>query len=183
MEYRKSLIGAASILALSVGINQNADASVSQPLGEVKVPLARDITAASLADPLLELIVRTKGSFTEDAVRSALNSIYADPVKIEIDRMPELLNNIAALGVALNVFEVSKQTLVDIVSSAAVDELVKAQVLGQLEHGAGLIQLAQNKPTQEEILRRRGRRDPAEVGQTTTPRSPGSVGQVGGGGY
>jgi hypothetical protein len=35
-------------------------------------------------------------------------------------------------------------------------------VLAQLESGAGSIELAQ---TQEEILRRRGRRDPGEVGQ------------------
>ena len=182
MEYRKSLIGAASILALSVGMNQNADASVAQPLGEVKVPVARDITSASLADPLLELIVRTQGSFTEDSVRSALISMYADAAQTDIDRLPELLNNIATLGIAPNVLEASKQTLLDIVSSAAVDDLAKEQIVAQLEYGAGVIQLAQNKPTEEEILRRRGRRDPAEVGQTGD-RGPGEVGQIGGGGY
>ena len=178
MEYRKSLIGAASILALSVGINQNAGASVAPPLGEEKVPLARDITSESLADPLLDFIVRTQGSLTEDAVRSALTSMYAEPTQAEIDRLPELLNNIATLGIAPNVFEVSKQTLMDIISSAAIDDLAKEHLVAQLEHGAGLIQLAQTP--QEEILRRRGRRDPAQVGQT--PRDPAAVGQGGGGG-
>lgn len=138
MEYRKSFSGVASILAVS---NQRADASLSQPLGEMKVPLARDITSASLADPLLELIVRTQGSFTEQAVRSALTSMYADPAQTEIDRMPALLNNIASLGMAPKVFQVFKQTLVDIVSSAALDDVAKEQVVAQLEHGASLIQL------------------------------------------
>ena len=178
MEYRKSLIGAASILALSVGMNQSAGASVAPPLGEVQVPLARDITSDSLADPLLQLIILTQGSFTEDAVRSALVSMYAEPTQPEIDRLPELLNNIATLGIAPNVFEVSKQTLMDIISSAAMDDLAKEYLVAQLEDGAGLIQLAQT--TQEEILRRRGRRDPAQVGQT--PRDPAAVGQGGGGG-
>ena len=180
MEYRKSLIGAASILALSIGMSQNADASVAPALGEVNVPLARDITSDYLADPLLELIVRTQGSFTEEAIRSALTSMYADATQAEIDRLPELLNNIATLGIAPNVFEVSKQTLIDIVSSAAMDDLAQKQLVAQLEHGTGLIQLAQSRTPQEEILRRRGRRDPAQVGQT---RDPGAVGQIGGGGY
>src|SRR5688572_2379696 len=110
MEYKKSLIGAASILALAVGMNQSAGASVAPPLGEVKVPLARDLTPSYLADPLLDLIVRTQGSFTEEAVRSALTSMYADPAQTDLDRLPELLNNIATLGIDPNVFEVSKQT-------------------------------------------------------------------------
>jgi len=138
MDYRKSFSGVASILAVS---NQRADASFAQPLGEIKVPLARDITSASLADPLLELIVRTQGSFTEQAVRSALTSMYADPAQTEIDRMPALLNNVASLGMAPKVFQVFKQTLVDIVSSAALDGVAKEQVVAQLEHGASLIQL------------------------------------------
>jgi hypothetical protein len=178
MEYRKSLIGAASVLALSVGLNQGANASVPQAIGDVKVPIARDITSASLSDPLLELIVRTQGAFTEEAVQSALISMFADPAQIDIRRIPELLNNIATLGIAPNVLQVSKQTLVDIVSSAEADELLKADVVAQLENGVGLFQLAQT--TQEEILRRRGRRDPNVVGQT---RDPNVVGQVGGGGY
>jgi hypothetical protein len=178
MEYRKSLIGAASVLALAVGMNQSADASALQPPGVVKAPIARDMTSGSLSDPLLELIVRTQGTFTEEAVQAALTSMYADPAQIDIARIPDLLNNIAALGIAPNVFEASKQTLVDIVSSAEADELLKADVVAQLENGAGFIQLAQT--TQEEILRRRGRRDPAVVGQT---RDPGVTGQVGGGGY
>ena len=165
------------MLALSVGINQNANASVPQTLGDVKAPIARDVSSASLSDPLLELIVRTQGAFTEEAVQSALISMFADPAQIDIQRMPELLNNIATLGIAPNVLQVSKQTLVDIVSSAEADELLKADVVAQLENGAGVFQLAQ----QEEILRRRGRRDPSVVGQT--PRDPGVVGQVGGGGY
>ncbi len=181
MEYRKSLIGAAGILALSVGMNQSAGASVAPPLGEVKVPLARDITSNYLADPLLELIVRTQGSFTEEAIRSALTSMYADATQADMNRLPELLNNISTLGIAPNVFQVSRQTLIDIVSSAAMDDLAQEQLVAQLEHGTGLIQLAQSRTTQEEILRRRGRRDPAQVGQT--PRDPGAVGQVGGGGY
>jgi len=178
MEYRKSLIGAASVLGLAVGMNQSADASALQPPGVVKAPIARDMTSGSLSDPLLELIVRTQGTFTEETVQAALTSMYADPAQIDIARIPDLLNNIAALGIAPNVFEASKQTLVDIVSSAEADELLKADVVAQLENGAGLIQLAQT--TQEEILRRRGRRDPSVIGQT---RDPGVTGQVGGGGY
>ena len=177
MEYRKSLIGAASVLALSVGINQSADASALQPQQQVKVPIARDVTSTALVDPLLELLVRTQGAFTEDAVTAALTSMYADPAQVDIERIPDLLNNIAALGIAPNVFEASKQTLVDIVSSAQADELMKADVIAQLDNGAGFVQLAQ----QEEILRRRGRRDPNVIGQTG--QSPGVVGQVGGGGY
>jgi hypothetical protein len=166
MEYRKGLIGAASILALSVGMNQSASASVSLPSSEVKVPLGRDVTSASLADPLLDLIVRTQGSFTEDAIQSALTSMYADPSQVDVARIPELLNNIAALGISRDVLEVSKQTLIDIVSSAKADDAMKADVLAQLEGDAGSIQLAQS---QEEILRRRGRRDPGEVGQVGPP--------------
>lgn len=177
MEYRKSLIGAASVLALSVGLNQGANASALQSQGEVKAPVARDITSAGLSDPLLDLIVRTQGSFTEEAVQAALTSMYADPAQVDIERIPDLLNNIAALGIAPNVFEASKQTLVDIVSSAQADELLKADIIAQLDNGAGFVQLAQ----QEEILRRRGRRDPNVIGQTG--RDPSIVGQVGGGGY
>jgi hypothetical protein len=174
MEYRKSLIGAASILALSVG---SANASITQPSGEVQVPQAQDLTAASFSDPLLELIVRTQGAFTEEAVRSALASMYADPAQIDLQQIPDLLNNLATLGLAPNVIEASKQTLVDIVSSAEADELLKADIVARLENGIGIVQLADG---QAEILRRRGRRDPV-VGQTQ--RDPTVVGQVGGGGY
>jgi hypothetical protein len=175
MEYRKSLIGAASILALSVG---SANASITQqPSGDVQAPQARDLTSASFSDPLLELIVRTQGAFTEEAVRSALAAMYADPAQTDIKQIPDLLNNIATLGLAPNVIEASKQTLVDIVSSAEADELLKADIVARLENGVGLVQLADG---QEEILRRRGRRNPAAVGQT---RDPSVVGQVGGGGY
>jgi hypothetical protein len=178
MEYRKSLIGAASVLALSIGMNQAANASVPRSLSEGTVQPARELTSASFSDPLLELIVLTQGTFTEETVQSALTSMYADPAKVDIRRIPELLSNLSALGIAPNVFETSKQVLVDIVSSSEADELLKADVVAQLDSGAGFIQLAQT--TQEEILRRRGRRDPAAVGQT---RDPSVVGQVGGGGY
>jgi hypothetical protein len=178
MEYRKSLIGAASILALSVGVSHTANASIAQQAsGGVKIPQARDLTSGSFSDPLLELIVRTQGAFTEDAVRSALASMYADPAQTDIRQIPDLLTNIAALGLAPNVIEASKHTLLDIVSYAEADELLKAEIVSQLENGAGMVQLADG---QEEILRRRGRRNPAAVGQT---RDPSVVGQVGGGGY
>jgi hypothetical protein len=174
MEYRKSLIGAASILALSVG---SANASIAQqPSGDVQVPQARDLTSASFSDPLLELIVRTQGAFTEDTVRSALASMYADPARTDIQQIPDLLNNLATLGLAPNVIEASKQTLIDIVSYAEADEMLKAGIVAQLENGIGMVQLADG---QEEILRRRGRRDPV-IGQT---RDPNVIGQVGGGGY
>ena len=61
--------------------------------------------------------------------------------RAEIDRMPALLDNVASLGMAPKVFQVFKQTLVDIVSSAALDDVAKDQVVAQLEHGASLIQL------------------------------------------
>src|SRR5690242_9641443 len=143
MEYRKTLIGAASILALSVGLNQVAEAAAPQQQAEAKIPVGRDVTSASLADPLLELISRTQGSFTEEAVQSALTSMYGDASEDQIRRMPELLNNIAGLGLGSSVLEVSRQTLIDIAVSAdsAVDEALRADVVAQLEEGAGSIKL------------------------------------------
>lgn len=194
MEYRKSLIGAASILALSVGMNQDANASVQsvQSRADAKVPLTRDLTAASLFDPLLELIVRTQGFFTEEAVPAALASMYAQAGERDIEGMPELLTNIAHLGVPSDVVAAAKAVLIDIVSAAEAGEILKADIVAQLEIGDSLIQLAQStRSARERCVRdpNTGRlrctgRDPDEVGQTRERgRDPAEIGQVGGGSY
>ena len=192
MEYRKSLIGAASILALSVGMNQAANAALSQPASETKAPMARDLTSAVLDDPLLELIVRTQGTFTEETVRSTLASMYSQAGELDVELMPELLANIANLGVPSNVVAAAKAVLIDIVSAAEASEMLKADVLAQLEIGDSLIQLAQStQSSRQRCVKdpntgrlRCTKRDPREVGQTRERgRSPSEIGQVGGGGY
>jgi len=189
MEYRKSLIGAASILALSVGMNQAANAAV-QSEANAKAPVARDMTSAALFDPLLELIVRTQGLFTEETVQQALASMYSEPAERDVELVPELLTNIAHLGVSPGVVAAAKAALIEIVSAAEAGEMLKADVLAQLEVGDSLIQLAQSSQSARERCSRdpsTGRirctnRDPDEVGQTRQRgRDPGEIGQVGGG--
>jgi hypothetical protein len=170
VEYKKALLGAASILALTAAVETPADASVERQQDQQVVRSSRAEVAADIAsDPLFELLSRTNGSVTEEAIEGAIQQIFAAPSSEQLRKLPEFLNGIATLGASANTLERAKEALLAVVASADINDATRESLNSRLESGTRPVQLAQVR-----------RRDPQSTG--TTGRDPGTTGQVGGGG-
>lgn len=186
MEFRKSLLKAASVLALTAAAGQNsADAAISP----VDPAAATKPTVASVthADPLFALMERTNGSLAAGPVENALRDMYSDPSPAQTEGIPNLLMSLAGLGASSDVLSKSRDVLIELISeNSKLDESLRDSVLTDLEESVSGFKLAQAQRrlrpcTREELQdsRRRGRIcDPDEVGQTRQ-RDQGETGQVG----
>ncbi len=170
MDYKKAVLGAASVLALTAGIQQSADASLPRTDKPVVAITAARVLASINVDPLFDLIKRTKGSLTGESIENALTKMFGIPSREQIEGFPNLLAGIVNLGVTSETAERSKNLLVAIVDSAStIDENLRVLVINQLEAGDAPIVLAES---------RRCLQDPRAAGCS---RDPDVVGQVGGG--
>ena len=160
MEFRKALLGAASLLALTAGGQKPADASV--PPADLATPAHHNAAIALHGDPLFELMAKTNGSLRLEPVEGALREMFVNPSSAQVEALPHLLAGLSGLGASSDVVAGAKTVLMEIVASAVnVDDQVAETTLTKL-HSAGpnTVKLA--------ALKRR-HRIPDEIGQVGAP--------------
>jgi hypothetical protein len=173
-KYRKALLGAAGLIALTASGQKPADAAVPPDEANKILEKAAAVSAGHQAygDPLFELMARTKGSFEQSAVDSALTEMLANPSPEQVEQIPNLIAGLSGLGASSDVVAKSRNLLVQLVSNAAnISDDVKEATLTELQQEqadtfqpaqAGTFKLAQD----DEALRRRKKLEEGQVGQT-----------------
>jgi hypothetical protein len=155
MDYRKALFSAASVLALTAAAGLPAGASTGQtnsPQGEPAGLLSQAVNE----DPLFELVRRTNGDFSAEAIEGAIVQMFDNPSAEQVQAFPQFLTGIAGLGVTSDALALAKDLLIAIAGD-------NDAVVAQLNSGPAAVHLAQYRP-----------RDPQQTGQG---------GGGGGGGY
>jgi hypothetical protein len=171
MEYRKALLGAASILALTAGVQSSADASIP-PNSPAKSAPAAETTSEVYSDPLIDLIIGTNGSISGASLEKAIAENFLDTSPERVKSFPNLLANISSLGLPLEAVARLKDVLSEIVSSTlSSDNEARESIIARLEAATNPIQLAQSRRrvcTDREIRTKKTAncRDPQETGQT-----------------
>src|SRR5689334_10257938 len=130
MEFKKALLRAASIFALTAGGQYSAHASIPPGSG-----LERNPTAASIShqDPLFALLGKTNGSFSGESVEAALREIFPGLSVTEVGALPGLLDGLSRLGASSDVVARATDVLIELVSnSSAISDDVIATVLSEL---------------------------------------------------
>jgi len=163
--YKKALLGAASVLALTATGQNPANASIPrfEPRAEATQPAKGLLSSSSTySDPLFDLILQTKGDLSSGAVESTLIEMFSGASRDKVENLPQLLTDVMALGVAPDAAARIKNVLIDLVSSnLSIEDSVRESVVAKLGVEASLIQIAQQ--TNE---RRKRPRDPDIIGQT-----------------
>lgn len=154
MDYRKVLLGAVSVIALTAGAQQSAWASIP-PVDQAITPTAANQTGRQTsADPLFDLVKRTNGSLTSESIETALTEMFANPSAADIQGFPMLLASIASMSAGSDVTTRSKDVLIDIVADASdINEEQRDSVLTKLQTGERPIRLAENKKTSHHTVR------------------------------
>jgi hypothetical protein len=188
VEYKKTLLGAASILALTAAASTPADATVSRQQDQQNVHSTRvaEVPADLTSDPLFELLARTNGSVTAEAVESAIPQMFANASADQLARVPEFLSSIATLGASTATLDRAKEALVAVLASADVTDEIRDSIKGRLEAGLRPVQVAQRTKCDPRTGRlRNGRCEPLGTGSTRRggDRDPTTTGQVPGGAY
>jgi len=192
MDYKKALLGVASLLALTAGMQDPASAR------DIRFRFADDTQAAPAqksiggvqSEVLLDLLMRTNGALSTDAIENALVDMFSNPSREQIESTPELLRDFAGLGLSAEGIQRLRDVLGEIVASAEhLDDTLRTSVVTQLNSEMKSFVFAQARrkactPAQLRNPRLRAECDPGEVGQTRG-RNPNEIGQVGqlGGGY
>jgi Chaperone of endosialidase len=167
MEFRKTLLGAASILALTAGVQQPAEASIP-PTDLVGTGITHQgVAIASQGDPLFALMARTRGSLQPHVVEQALRDMFANPTKTVVDVIPNVLSGLAGLGASAETISRARDALIEIVSNAPdVSNDVREALLSSLQ---------QAKPASFKIAQLRHHRIPQEIGQVGGGGAPGGA--------
>jgi hypothetical protein len=187
MDYKNALLGGvAGLLALTAGMQEPANAAIQRPDTLTQTVQSRSVGGGQ-SEAFLDLLMRTNGSLSSDAIEDALADMYSNPSREQIQNAPELLRDFAALGLGAEGIQRLRNVLGDIVSSVeSLDDEFRASVVAQLNADVTPFVLAQTRractAAQLRNPRLRAMCDPEEVGQTgQPPRDPNQVGQVGGG--
>jgi hypothetical protein len=181
---QKSLLGMASLLALTAG-QKSAEAALA-PSDIGKTSSATALTGYSAyADPLFELMKRTNGSFKPQVIEAALRDMLADPSPAQVEAAPALLDGLAGLGAPSDLVGKSRDVIIELVSKAANinDELKETTESKLKEAGPGTYKLAQTAPGSPHFNPHHERRPkkierlrrPPEVGQTPIPAEIGQT--------
>jgi len=165
MEFRKSLLKVASLLALTAAGTaagqSSADASIAT--SEHTATTAAK-TAVHLGDPLFELVSRTNGSLASRSVEDALREMYSAPSSAQVEAIRGLLAGLSGLGASSDTLAQARLVLIDLISTAAnIGEDVREAALDELQGEVSTFKLAQQQP------KRRNRREPGERGQVGGP--------------
>src|SRR5215470_8979005 len=172
MDYKKALLGAASVLALTAGIQTSADASIPPPDKPAATESAGRIGSAVSADVLFDLTMRLKGDFSAQSVEHALIDMFAQASHEQIESFPEVLASVTTLGMTSEALQRAKGVLIGIAASASgLDSNVRDEIIAQLESEPRPMRLAERK-----------RRDPDRTGSigSNGARDPGTTGAIGG---
>jgi hypothetical protein len=189
VEYKKTLLGAASILALTAAASAPADAAASRHEDQQNVRSTRvaQVPADLASDPLFDLLARTNGAVTAEAIEKAIPQMFSNATAEQLLNIPEFLSNIATLGASASTMERAKEALMAVVGSAELTDEYRDSILNRLEAGVRPVQLAQRCDPRTGRLRN-GRCEPLSTGNTrnnnntnNNQRDPGTTGQVGGG--
>jgi hypothetical protein len=144
-----------------------------------------EVSADLTSDPLFDLLARTNGSVTAEAIEQAIPQMFARATVDQLRNIPEFLNTVATLGASKSTMERAKRALMGVVGSAELTDELKDGILNRLEAGLRPVQLAQRTRCDPRTGRmRNGRCEPLSTGTTNENnqgRDPGSTGQIGGG--
>lgn len=157
MEYKKALLGAASILALTAAVENPADASIARNASQESAKSVRTAEVAPdlYSDPLFDLLARTNGSTAADVVEKAIVDMFGNAGAEKVTAFPEFLASLATLGAGSDAMERARETLIGIVASVELGDEPRQSLIARLEGGAQPVVLAQD----------RRRRDPDTTGQ------------------
>jgi hypothetical protein len=147
-----------------------------------------EVSADLTSDPLFDLLARTNGSVTAEAIEQAIPQMFARATVDQLRNIPEFLNTVATLGASKSTMERAKTALMGVVAAADLTDEFKDGILNRLEAGLRPVQLAQRTRCDPRTGRmRNGRCEPLSTGTTNDNnnnnqgRDPGSTGQIGGG--
>lgn len=157
MEYKKALLGAASILALTAAVETPAEASLGRTASQESSKSVRVGTVAPNlnSDPLFDLLARTGGTISAESLESAITEMFSNPSQDKVSGFPEFLNSIATIGASPDAMERAKETLVGIIAGADLDDQVRQDLIARIESSTRPVTLAQQQR----------RRDPDTTGQ------------------
>ena len=156
MEYKKALLGAASILALTAAVENSAEASISRgaPQESAKTVRMAEVASDLYSDPLFELLARTNGSVSADVLENAIAEMFSKPSADKVSGFPEFLNSIATLGAAPDAMDRAKEALIGIIAVSELNDEARDALIARMEAGTRPVLLAQVN-----------RRDPDTTGQ------------------
>jgi hypothetical protein len=181
VEYRKLLLGAASVLAVSSG-----PAAASLGPTDLSPPSDQHVLAAGIAsaDPLLDLVIGAKGVFTVETVEDVVGTMYLHPSPRDARSMPGLLSDLVGLGVSSDVVDGARRALVARISESSLPLDVKLGTIERLGTAAPEVNLA-SKDLDEWCDPESPRYDPEDpdCAPLTTEAIGDNSGPVGGNGY
>lgn len=139
MNYRKSVLGAASVFALLAGTAAPSSAAID--LGRGSAADAQTTQASDIqADPLFAFIVAAQGGSNAE---NAIHELFGNASKDQIERFPEFLAGVHGLGLSADATQKSREALVEIASSSSdLDESTRQLVVAQLEKARCTTELA-----------------------------------------
>jgi hypothetical protein len=171
MDFKKALLKAASIFALTAGGQYAAQASIPPDDG-----MSQKTTLASSAqeDPIFALLSRTDGTFSGESIEPALREVFHAPDTAQLEAIPALLQNLSRLGAPSDVVARARDVLIELVSSSSnISDDVAETVLSQLRQPrsrslSGTFKLAaqvQHKPIKPGlVIRPPKQREKGEMG-------------------
>jgi hypothetical protein len=181
VEYRKLLLGAASVLAVSSG-------PAAASLGPTELSPSSDqhvlATGTASADPLLDLVIGTKGVFTVQTVEEAVGTMYTHLSTRDARSMPGLLVDLIGLGVSSDVVDGARRALVTRISESSLPRDVKVETIERLGAATLEVKLA-SKDLDEWCDPESPRYDPEDpdCAPLTTEAIGDNSGSLGGNGY
>lgn len=184
MEYKRTLLGAAGILALGVGM-QSANASTNPADGLTGHRVTQEGRSVFAGDALLEFVIQTGGVFTADKVDAALGGIFANMSPARAEELPDFLVQLASLGVTRDIVESARETLLTRVAASGLPtELIK-RVSESISGDPAEVRLAANNARDERCDPLKQHKNdpncpPEETGTTDGTPAPTPLG---GGGY
>jgi hypothetical protein len=158
MDYRKALLSAASVLALTAGIQEPASASIPTPERAAKLTDSAKPVPSLASDATFDFVMRTNGNFSADAVENALIDMFSNPSHEQIESLPEFLQAISTLGLAPKAMERAKDTLILVVSASELDESTRHAIENRLESDLKPVKLADSdlKPKEPQSIHGQG---------------------------
>lgn len=169
MDYRKKILGAASILALATGVQAPAQASAQVGSIENSSPKSSVPRIATMgSEHVFDLLVRSKGDLSASSIEKNLLDMFAEAKSEQVVTFPAFMKEISKLGLTSDASAKAREILSEIVVTATIDEDQKSSITEEISNGLKPMQLAQRRT-----------RDPDVVGQV----GGGTGGGAAGGGY
>jgi len=139
MDFKKAMLGAASVLALTAGVQQTAQAAgtpddfATKAQTDGAASSAASEFALSEADFLFNLVARTQGSLTTDAIGTALEEMFQDATYEQVAQFPGVLASLSTL-VSADALVAARDVLATLVlNSSSIDSELRESVRAKLD--------------------------------------------------